>query len=302
MSTTPALRALLARWIDDAAVFPPASLPVAQAWREHRTHLRSGYGDLLGPLLVGASAAASLVDVVEGSPEVSQAEDGAGGDAGAGPVAVGVVARAGTPVEDLLAAASRLRTSPRVRVHSVEVAHDPDGRWARALDLALPVAVEVPKDPEAQAAALKAMAAAAAWGGHRLTAKLRTQSTADAPVPTTAQLAAFLVGARDHGLPFKLTGGLHSAVARTAALPDGSTEEQHGALNVLVATSHLETGATPEELEEVLALRDGPQLAAAARDLDETQAAAVRARFVSFGCCTVPDPVADLVALGLLPA
>jgi hypothetical protein len=301
MSTTPALRALLARWIDDAAVFPPASLPVAQAWREHRTHLRSGYGDLLGPLLIGASAAASLVDVVEASSAVSPVAEGAGGGAGAGPVAVGVVARAGTPVEDLLAAASRLRTSPRVTVHSVEVAHDPHGRWTRALDLDVPVAVEVPRNPDAQAVALEALASEAS-DGHRLTAKLRTQSTPDLPVPTAAQLAAFLVGARDHGLPFKLTGGLHSAVARTAALPDGSTEEQHGALNVLVATSHLETGATAEELEEVLALRDGQQLAAAARDLDEAQAAAVRARFVSFGCCTVPDPVAHLVALGLLPA
>ncbi|MFK5635920.1 MULTISPECIES: hypothetical protein [unclassified Ornithinimicrobium] len=294
MSTTPAARTLFARWIDDAAVFPPDCLPMAQAWHEHRGHLLSGYGDLLGPLLVGASGATSLVDVAAAAHDREAEEPRA--------VAVGVIARPGTPVEDLVAAVSLLRASAHVRVASVEVAHDDDGRWTRALELGVPVAVEVPRETDAREPALDAVAEAATAGGPGLTVKLRTQSTPVAPVPTVAEVTALMVGARDRGLPFKLTGGLHRAVAHTAALPDGSTEDQHGALNVLVATHHLEEGATREVLEEVLALRDGDLLATAARSLDGAQAAAVRTRFVSFGCCGVTDPISDLAALGLLPA
>lgn len=278
----PARRALFQRWIDDAAVFPPGNAAVADAWGGHLA-LRAGrYADLLGPLLVGTSHVAELLGVAAGAP-------------GPGPVGVGVIARAGTPVGELVQAVRSVRSSPQLELAGVEPAHDGDGSWRRVLDLELEpttrVAVEVPREAAAGQAALEEVATAAATAGTVLLAKLRTQATGSAPPPTPQELAGFLLGARSAGLPLKLTGGLHRALAH---------EEEHGALNVLLAVHQLEQGATLDELVATLQVRQASVLAPLARDLDEDAVARLRSRFVSFGCCGVLDPVQDLVALGLL--
>lgn len=285
MSTSPPPRSLFRRWVDDAAVFPPGDAPVPDAWSAHLVLRQGRYGDLVGPLLIGTPGAASLVDAAADRPAPR-------------PVDVGVIARAGTAVEDLLAAVATVRSSPQLRVASVEVAHDEAGRWRPALDLGVPVAVEVPRDASSQQHALDDVAAAAGAGPVVL-AKLRTQATPTAPVPTPEELAAFLLAVRDRSLPFKLTGGLHHAVATTVTT-DAGQEDQHGALNVLVAAHRLETGADAAALAETLASRDAAALASAARGLDEDRAATVRTRFVSFGCCGVLDPLEDLAGLDLL--
>lgn len=300
MSTTPAPRSLFDRLVDDAAVFPPGNAPVPVAWSEHLA-LRDGrYGDLLGPLLIGASAAASLVDAAAAAPPPADPETAAG--LRPDRVSVAVVARPGTPVEDLLDAVGALRESPALHVASVEVAHDQEGRWRRALELGAGVAVEVPREPSTQHHALDDVADAAAGDGQRVVAKLRTQSTPAAPVPSPRELAEFLHGVRDRGLAFKLTGGLHHVAAHTEPLPGGGTEEQHGVLNVLIATHHLEQGATLRDLAATLGLREADALASLARGLEERDVDRLRARFVSFGCCGVMDPVGELVDLGLLTA
>ncbi|GAA5157883.1 hypothetical protein GCM10011366_18100 [Ornithinimicrobium tianjinense] len=273
-------RALLLDLVDDAAVFPPGNAPVERAWSEHLA-LRAGrYGDLLGPLLIGISGAASLVDVAAASP--------------GGPVGVAVIARAGTAVTDLLSAVETLAASPWLTVVAVEVAHDADGDWRRALSLGVPVAVEVPRDPEAQRVALDEIAAAVEEASHPVLAKLRTQATAQAPAPSPDELAAFLVGTRERGLTFKLTGGLHHAVA-------GEDEHgfHHGVLNVLLATHDLSGGASAGAVAERLDVRDGRALAEIVRMLDAADVAAVRSRLASFGCCGVTDPLDELHELGI---
>lgn len=298
MSTTPAPRSLLTRLVDDAAVFPPAALPVEKAWSEH-LRLRAGwYGDLLGPLLVAASDAAGLVEAAASSPRREDLETGTGH--GARPIEVGVIARAGVPVEDLLEAVRTLDESPHLQVVSVEVAHDEEGRWRAALDLPLPVAVEVVREGAAQAAALDEIADAAAGREHPVLAKLRTQPTPQAPAPSPRELAEFLCAADGRELPFKLTGGLHHAVAGQHPRSDGGTEWQHGLLNVVVAAHYLVDGASLPGLEAVLELEDPEALASLARGLDEDAVAALRERFVSFGCCTVTDPLDELTDLGLI--
>lgn len=300
MSTTlpPAPRSLLSRLVDDAAVFPPAALPVPQAWSEHLA-LRAGwYGDLVGPLLVAASSAADLVSAADAAPRAEDLETGTGH--GPRQVEVGLIARPGVPVADLLAAVEVVDAADGLVVASVEVAHDTEGAWRAALDLPVPVAVEVVREGAAQSAALDEVVAAAQGREHQVLAKLRTQSTPQAPVPTSRELAEFLcaVGGRD--LPFKLTGGLHHAVAGTHPRPDGGQERQHGVLNVIVATHYLTDGASLPGLESVLDLEDAESLAALVRGLDEAAVADVRARFVSFGCCTVTDPLDELTDLGLI--
>ncbi|MDO5740492.1 MAG: hypothetical protein Q4P07_10130 [Ornithinimicrobium sp.] len=297
MSTTPAPRSLLTRLVDDAALFPPASTPVPQAWSGHLA-LRAGkYGDLLGPLLIGTSAAATLAVSAQDAPPVGDLETGTGH--GPEPIDVGVIARAGTDIVDLIAAVEVLRACPHTRVVSVEAAFDAEGQWRRALDLAVPVAVEVVRDAQAQSEALDEVAAAADQGNTVL-AKLRTQSTATAPVPSARELAQFLLAVRERNLPFKLTGGLHHAVARTVQLPEGGTEDQHGVLNLLLATHHLQGGAGLPKLQADLETRDAAALAAVALNLPEEAISHLRARFVSFGCCGVTEPLEEMTELGLI--
>jgi hypothetical protein len=300
MSTRPAPRSLLQGLVDDAAVFPPGNAPVARAWEEHLA-LRAGrYGDLLGPLLVGTSDVADLLATADAAPPVEDLESGEAPDPDA--VRVAVVARPGTDVEDLLAAAATVRGGRGLDLASVEIAHDPGGAWRRALDLGVPVAVEVPRDPARQAAALDDLVSVPA-DSPRVVAKLRTQSTPSAAAPSPRELADFLLGALRHDLPFKLTGGLHHAVAGEVELPDGAVEFQHGVLNVLLAAHYLEDHRLPlTSLEGVLASTDADGLAALTRGLAESEVPALRSRLLSFGCCGVTDPLDELTELGVLPA
>ena len=75
----------------------------------------------------------------------------------------------------------------------------------------LPVSVEVPRGPD-QAVALEDVREHTA-GKSPLQAKFRTGSTDTAPVPDATELATFLRTCVDMDLGFKLTGGLHHAVA-----------------------------------------------------------------------------------------
>jgi hypothetical protein len=99
------------------------------------------------------------------------------------------------------------------------------------------------------------------------------------------------------GLTFKCTAGLHHAVRYT----DGELE-QHGFLNVLLATEAARRGAAPEELAALLAQRDAAAVAGQVAGLGHERLAAARASFTSFGTCSVTDPRDDLIRLGLLPA
>lgn len=296
---------MLTRLVDDAAVFPPASLPVAQAWSEH-LRLRAGwYGDLLGPLLIPVSAAAELVEAAESTPRAEDLETGTGH--GPRPVEVGLIARAGVSIADLLYAVGTVVDAPELELAAVEVAYDPNGEWRAAIDLEAPLAVEVGRDPWTRNRALDDLVSEERERLLPVVAKFRTQSTPTTPVPTARELAEFLSATLERGLAFKLTGGLHHAVVGEVpragqAGPDGATEVQHGLLNVVLATHYLSQGSglSLSALEAVLTTEDAQGLAALVRELGEAEVAAVRARFVSFGCCTVTDPLDELTALGLL--
>ena len=100
-------------------------------------------------------------------------------------------------------------------------------------------------------------------------------------------------------MPFRLTGGLHHAVRGTYAVA-GVPEENHGLLNVLLATSAALSGAGHEEVAGLLALRDGAALAELVAAWPDATAARVREAFTAYGCCTVTDPLGELADLGLL--
>ena len=259
----PLLRGLL----DDAAVFPPGDLPLDEALPAHLRHRTAWYAAAVGPFLCGPALAARAAR------------------AGAR-VPVGLVLPGGSP-----GPAAALKDTAGLDVVSLETASHDVAATVALLDAELPpgirAAVELPRDgtPEPHLDAL---------AGTPYRAKYRTGGlTADA-FPGVAGLAAFLAGCAERGIPYKCTAGLHHAVRHT----DPSTgHEHHGFLNVLLAAA---AGGDRAAAAEALAERSGRILSDAARNLTDDQVRLLRARFTSFGTCSIDEPLADLADLGLL--
>ena len=285
-STTPALfRGLL----DDAAVFPPAATPLPDAVAAHRVHRTSAYAGCVGPLLVPASSVANLVSVLS-------EDEGSAGAGGEEALDVVLVSRPGSEPSVLAAGLHVLSDETTTRVVGVELGWEEGWRELGLDDVA--VALEVPRGPEHEAAT--ADIRTAVGEGRPVMAKFRTGHTPTWEWPDSAELATFLRWVTRDGVPFKLTGGLHHAVRGTYVV-EGAPEENHGVLNVLLATSAGLEGAAPEELAAMLEVSDARALADLVAAWSPGTAAAVRRSFTAYGCCTVTDPIGELTDLGLLP-
>ncbi|MGB7820416.1 MAG: hypothetical protein WBL35_16980 [Ornithinibacter sp.] len=273
---------LLRGLVDDAAVFPPGNASLPDAVHGHRRHRAAWYADCVGPLLVPAAAHTELAEVVAGDP--------------AGPpIEVGLVVR---PDDDPTALATALDALAHVD-DVTAVAAELGWQWDwRALGLDhVAVALEVPRGTTHDSALVDIRTAARE--GLHVVAKFRTGPTPTWPWPDEDELAAFLCVTAAAELPFKLTGGLHHAV-RGSYPVEGSPQENHGVLNVLLATASALEGAPREEVAALLALRDGQALAGLVSAWSGATVTSVRERFTAYGCCTVTDPVGELADLGLL--
>jgi hypothetical protein len=142
------------------------------------------------------------------------------------------------------------------------------------------------------------LAAADVVAENELRLKFRTGGLEAEACPATHALARWIDAALDRETPFKCTAGLHRAVRHTNSKDFERPVDLHGFLNVLVATRLLFDGAPVPDAVDVLEQRDGAALAEQAGSLD---LAGARRWFTSFGSCSVDEPLADLVALGLLP-
>lgn len=275
---------LLRGLVDDAAVFPPAATPLPDAVRLHRGHRTSAWAPAIGPLLVPASAVADLEAVLdaEGATPASEALE------------VVLVVRPGGDPALVTAAVDALHDEPRVVVVGAELGWQPDWR-DHGLDV-LPLALEVPRGDQHREALDDVRDARRE--GRAVVAKLRTGPTPVWPWPDEAEVADFLVSTAALEVPFKLTGGLHHAVRGTYEV-DGVAEENHGVLNVLVATSAALAGGSRDEVAGLLAVRDAEALAALVLAWPDDTAARVRRAFTAYGCCTVTDPLGELAALGV---
>ena len=184
-----------------------------------------------------------------------------------------------------MAAAERVAGSTGHSLAGVEVAAVPG--WEHVLELAAPVAVEVPAGTDGIA-----LLPTIEQHDGQVIAKLRTGSTPSTPVPTVGEVASFIAECIRIRMPFKLTGGLHRAIAHTT---DG--EDQFGFLGILLAVHAALTGG---DIGAPLAGRDADTTRDAVLSLTEEDSKAARGVFTSFGCCDVLDPIHDLAALGLI--
>jgi hypothetical protein len=272
---------LLTGLVDDAAVFPPGSAPVPEAVTAHRTHREAWYADLIGPLLLPASGLGAAAAVLEPGERL----------------AIGVVGDTG--LDGLAAAVDG--ADPRLAVRQVEIAvakrgEDPQPGLRRLLTLVggwpgISGYAEIPLT-WGLLSALDTVAEARA-GGTAVAPKFRTGGLAAELFPTPVELAAVICACRDRELPFKLTAGLHHALRRT----DPETGfHHHGFLNVLVATAAAVDGGEVAEVAEVLGSTDPLPLAEAGRARRDQP----RPLWIGFGSCSVLEPLADLVRLGLV--
>jgi hypothetical protein len=282
MSTIPALFRHL---VDDAAMFPPGELPLAQAVAAHREHRQAEYADLVGPFVCtdeNLMKVAAEARATGGPLEVSVViTGGAGGIEPAvryGDRSADVVVKA---IEVRLRAEDDLSRNALRVVRACDDCLDEenafveiglDGAWERALDVV-------------------------ADAGYA--AKLRTGGLDPSLFPTAEQIAAFITACLDREVAFKCTAGLHNAVRHTAA---DTGFEHHGFLNVLLATRASLDGSSQDEQAAILESRDGETLAAKALELSEDQAVSTRRWFTSFGSCSIDEPRHDLTTLGLLEA
>jgi hypothetical protein len=113
-----------------------------------------------------------------------------------------------------------------------------------------------------------------------------------AAVPTVPELAAFVRRCRALGVPFKATAGLHHPLAAPG---------RHGFLNLLAAAAFGdEERALGDDDPAAFALGEG-RFAWRGREAEAAEIARVRRDvFVSFGSCSIAEPVEELEALGLL--
>ena len=245
----------------------------------------------------------------------------AGGSAAGGPLRLALTFPGGPErVAEALETCAALPVSLAALEIAVPEGMGP-GELLAALDTAISKAarpeifVEIPRDARRDSVL-------AALAGTRYRAKFRTGGVRAELYPDEAELAAAVLAAVEAGVPFKATAGLHHALRNT----DPETGfEQHGFLNLLLAAADAAGRATEEAaadrsgaaggapaaqaaarsgvvetIRDLLAERDGAVVAARVRELGPERTAAARARFTSFGTCSVTDPLTELAGLGLL--
>ncbi len=287
---------LLAALVDDAGLFPPESLPMAEALTRHRADEAAGHLMLSGRFLCPASrlgelrAAPALADW---SGEAPQRPADRGADR-----RLHLSLILDTGLDALAGAVAEIADEPRLALEMVEVPAPTEDDVAAALEALVgfePAAfLEGPRSPEW----VKTVGAWSRPGGLR-GAKVRCGGARAELFPSPEELAAFVCACFENGVPFKATAGLHSAVRHR----DAETGfVHHGFLNLVVAAVRAASHASVDEVAAVLASTDGEALAADARAVSGRELVVSRALFRAYGSCSTSEPLEEAAHLGLLGA
>lgn len=272
--------ALFAALVDDAAVFPPGNLPVADAVPAHRTLRTGAWRHHVGPLVIGPDHLGAAVAIAESLTPSGQTLE------------VVLAARPGVSTRTVRAAAEQAQRSSALQLVGIDLGWTPD--WSSLRDLGARLSIEVPRGDQ-QKTAIADIATTVRgddWGQ----AKYRTGATPQWEWPDETDLATFIRTAIDHDLGFKMTGGLHHAARGT----DDDGSPHHGVLNVLSAVRHGLNGEEVDELATRLSTRDVVALADDILRMSAADASIVRAFFTSFGCCAALEPIGEIAHLGLV--
>jgi hypothetical protein len=302
------VRALFEHIVDYAGLFPPARLPLAEALRNYAGYVAGPRQWLVGRFICPAGQLDELTE----EARALKIDSG---------LQIAVLASGGAPdfrasLERDLAAIERFRREWWPEVADVlEVALPASlapAELSEAVALLRPTQLrcffEVPLDTDRVRETCQTLAGLASASETAFGLKVRCGGLTAEAFPSDEHLAAFMVQCRDARLPWKATAGLHHPLRQW---DEGLQVLTHGFLNVFGAG--LLSYAHPlreEQLVEILRDRQGAQFwfqndrfgwknwGCALREVKE-----LRRRWLpSFGSCSVEEPHADLVALGMVPA
>jgi hypothetical protein len=305
--TTDASAELFARLIDYAGLFPPASLDMAGAVNGYRMAREGPRSWIAGRFLVPASRleelAAELVATMhEGEP----------------PWPVSVVFDVDPGRAASAAAAFDSHMGPAAVVEFVEV-RIPTGAdrqsvstlygTAGAVGASVTPFLEVPRGPEwrdEMPEVIAAIAAARAEHARPGGAKIRCGGLTAEDFPTPEQVATFLVGVTEAGLPFKATAGLHHPLRHHDPVLG---VDRHGFVNLLAATAAARAGMDHTTVTAAVAATDPGAFAIGSQGLswDRVRVGLKDVQglrhtgLVAYGSCDFDEPVDDLGTLGFLP-
>lgn len=271
---------LLAHLVDDAALFPPAKLPMADAVQAHLAARDEAYAWMAGFFLCPSSRLTELVVQLRKQPPERPLTMSLIADTGLG----------GVPKSVSFA----LDNDRLVNLRMVEVPapSDVDANWLVQLSEFVPddvVRVVEPRRGRPEwLDGVRRVAEAGCWP------KLRCGGKSRESFPSVEEVADFLAIAAATGRSFKATAGLQHSVR---CFDDTTGLTHHGLLNMLVATAHAVSGRSAHE---VLCCTDAAELAAEAGALSEAEARGVREVFACYGSASLTEPVAELFRLGLL--
>ncbi|MDB5103681.1 MAG: hypothetical protein JWP91_1370 [Fibrobacteres bacterium] len=295
------LRTLLEGLVDYAGLFPPASLDMASAVRNYRDYSRGPQAPWLGRFVLPVSgleefarAAAEVKPPKPGEPEWRLS------------ALIGADLR-----PDLEAIAAFNSGNParkrKAVVDTVEMKADRAETIWEAMgkvpaELTPYFEIPIHEDP----APLIAILAEA-----RGRAKVRTGGVTQALIPTTAEVARFILGCARAEVPFKATAGLHHPVRSSRRLtyePDSGHAVMHGFLNVFLgaafAAEGMDAGTLGALLEEespgAFAFAGGEAVWRGHRLTAARLQMARRTFAIAFGSCSFEEPKADLTEAGYL--
>jgi hypothetical protein len=311
-----ARKAFLAGLIDDAGLFPPASLSMDDAVAAHRASRDGENGWMLSRFICPASRLPELAKRISDedtarSWRISVILDGAAGNGWLeGAVADMSAAREfSVEVNDVAGVELLEGLLP-------EAADPPLLRgFAEALEsaglpepvmpfLEIPNAARLPRTLEVLLDARDDLRERGLTGPG---AKLRCGGAIEELFPTPARVASFIRSCNRMGVPFKATAGLHHPFRHV----DPETGfVQHGFVNLVgagvLASAH---DLDADEIEEIVSDQDPTSFSLTSQRFSwrdhpasESEIAAARASlFTSYGSCSFAEPVEDLTALGILP-
>ncbi len=315
----PCAKALLDGIIDYAGLFPPARLPMDEAFERFSRHRGEDDGWLLARFVCPATRLEELEPLLEANdpPEL--------------PIGIAVLGRGGDTLDDFLegierdAAAVRAfasRQTGRAVADVFEVKLPSAGGVAVAVDSAwrqLTDGGSTPITPYFEVSLLgdwrpRLPAASAAvrdtdhsaGGTNRVGLKIRCGGLDAEAVPEPMAVAAAIATCRATGVPLKATQGLHHPVRHHDPKLDTMV---HGFLNLFAASTMAHAHDLPvtrlaeivAEVEpEAFAIKDGRF---AWRDLDASAdevAAARECLLTTFGSCSFSEPRDDLYQLNII--
>jgi len=286
------LRAMLARLIDYAGLFPPASLDMRTAVENYARYQQGKHAEMLARFIVPASR---LGEFESASNSLAFGS--------AWPLSALVT----DPVHDMPAIAEfNQRNASRFVVDAVELkASSPEEILHSRVLIHHSITPFFEIAPESAPELLPVILRV---DGR---AKIRTGGITASAFPTSEMIVDFILGCVRYEVAFKATAGLHHPVRSLRPLTyasDAPTGLMHGFLNVFVASVFAQQGIERQRLVEILACDDArgfqfTDLGATWRDLSASveEIATVRNGFaISFGSCSFEEPVADLRELELL--